>query len=112
MKQPDDAVLLCDMRDFAGKAIAAARSRQRPDLDSDDVFAAAMERFIEVIGEAASRVSETTREKLSAVPWYEIVGMRNRLIHGYASVDHDVVWAVITIDLPALAAALDAATEG
>ena len=112
MKQPDDAVLLSDMRDVAGKAIAAARSRQRSDLDSDDVFAAAMERFIEVIGEAASRVSAPTRERLSVVPWHEIVGMRNRLIHGYAPVDHDVVWAVVTLDLPTLVAALDAATRG
>jgi uncharacterized protein with HEPN domain len=93
MKQPDDAVLLCDMRDFAGKAIPAAGSRLRCDLDSDDVFAAAMERFIEIIGEAASRVSEATRQRISGVPWYEIVGMRNRLIHGSASVDHDVMWA-------------------
>ena len=68
-----------------------------------------MERFIEVIGEAASKVSETTRRSLTTVPWHEIVGMRNRLIHGYASVDNDVVWAVITVDLPALVSALDAA---
>ena len=112
MRQPDDDVLLRDMRDFAVKAVAATRLRQRHDLDSDDVFAAAMERFIEVIGEAASKVSDATREELPAIPWHEVVGMRNRLVHGYASVDHDVVWAVITADLPALVAALDAATEG
>ena len=68
-----------------------------------------MERFIEVVGEAASKVSETKRHSLTTVPWHEIVGMRNRLVHGYASVDHDVVWAVVTSDLPALIAALDKA---
>jgi uncharacterized protein with HEPN domain len=85
----------------------ACRRRRREDLDTDAVLAAALERFIEVVGEAASRVSPTTRERLSGIPWTEIVGMRNRLIHGYASVDHDVVWTVVSRDLPALVSTLE-----
>lgn len=106
MKPPEDTVLLRDMLDYAGKAVTAVRSRRRDDLDTDEILAAAVERFIEVIGEAASKVSEATRESIPGVPWHEIVGIRNRLIHGYAAVDHDVVWAVVTADLPALVAAL------
>lgn len=60
-------------------------------LDSDQLLAAALERFIEVVGEAANKVSEPTRRSAPQIPWREIIGMRNRLVHGYASVDHDIV---------------------
>ena len=110
MRQPDDTVLLSDMLDYARKAVAATSLRSRADLDSDPVLAAACERFIEVIGEAASRVSHKTRAQSPDIPWREIVGMRNRLVHGYAAVDHDVMWAVVTLDLPRLVAALERLT--
>ena len=102
MKRPDDDVLLKDMADHARMAVTAAAGKARQDLDEDPVLAAALERFIEVVGEAASRVSDETRLRIPGVPWVEIIGMRNRLVHGYASVDHDIVWAVVTSDLPEL----------
>lgn len=107
MRPPEDEVLLRDMRDHARKAVAACRTRSRPELDDDDVLAAALERFIEVIGEAASKVSTETRSTLLKIPWREIVGMRHRLVHGYAAVDRDIVWDVVTADLPPLIAELD-----
>ena len=64
-----------------------------------------------MISEAASKTSDATRRELESVPWREIIGMRNRLVHGYAAVDHDVVWAVATMDLPALITELEAALE-
>lgn len=97
-----DEVLVRDMLDYAHKAVGAARGRSREDLDRDDVLAAALERFIEIIGEAASKVSDFTRDRRVTIPWHQIVGMRNRLVHGYAAVDHDVVWDVVTVDLPAM----------
>ena len=99
MKRPDDDVLLKDMADHARMAVTAAAGKTRKDLDGDPVLAAALERFIEVVGEAASRVSDEARSRLPGVPWSEIIGMRNRLVHGYASVDHDIVWTVVTSDL-------------
>ncbi len=102
MTRRDDDVLLKDIADHARLAVAAAAGRVRRDLDVDALLAAGPERFIEVIGEAASKVSAETRAKYPDVPWLEIIGMRNRLVHGYASVDHDIVWAVVTSDLPAL----------
>lgn len=96
----EDEILIRDMLDYARKAVGAARDRSRDDLDQDDVLAAALERFIEIIGEAAGKVSDLTRNRAVAIPWHQIVGMRNRLVHGYASVDHDVVWDVVTVDLP------------
>ncbi len=102
MRPPEDEVLLRDMLDYARKAVAAAGGRGRGDLDEDDVLAAALERFVEVVGEAASKVSAGTRATCGAIPWRQIVGMRNRLVHGYAAVDHDVIWDVVTVDLPSL----------
>ncbi len=102
MKRPEDEILLRDMVDHARRAIAAVAGKERGDLDTNHVLAAALERFIEVVGEAASKVSPAARGSLPAVPWFEIIGMRNRLVHGYASVDHDIVWTVVTSDLPAL----------
>lgn len=80
MKPPEDEALLRDMLDHARRAIVAVGNRNRVDLDSEYVLAAALERFIEVIGEAASKVSTATRKSARQIPWREIVGMRNRLI--------------------------------
>jgi uncharacterized protein with HEPN domain len=109
MRQPEDEALLRDMLDQARKAVAAVAGRERGDLDRDDVLAAALERFIEVLGEAAGKVSEATREQLAAVPWRGLIGIRNRLVHGYASVDHDIIWDVVTDDLARLVADLEQA---
>jgi uncharacterized protein with HEPN domain len=111
MGPPEDDVLLRDMLDQARKAVAAVAGRERGDLDRDDVLAAALERFIEVLGEAAGKVSEATREQLATVPWRGLIGMRNRLVHGYASVDHEIVWDVVTDDLPRLIADLERTLE-
>ena len=59
-------------------------------------------RLVEIIGEAAARVGTNSREKYPSIPWLQIVGMRNRLIHGYDAVDLDVLWDPITDDLPPL----------
>ena len=100
MRPPEDEVLLRDMLDHARRAVGAVAKKERPDLESDYVLAAALERFIEVIGEAATKLSAGTKGSAPQIPWREIIGMRNRLVHGYASVDHDIVWDVLSGDLP------------
>ncbi len=95
------------MLDHARRAVAAVAEKERSSLDSDFILAAALERFIEVIGEAASKVSAETKANTPEIPWREIIGMRNRLVHGYASVDHDIVWDVVSGDLPEVIDALD-----
>lgn len=92
---------------YARKATAAVDGRERSDLDSDFILAAALERFVEVIGEAATKLSAETKAVHPRIPWREMIGMRNRLIHGYASVDHDIIWDVISADLVELIDALE-----
>jgi len=62
----------------------------------------AVTRLLEILGEAANRVSEEKQQQHSDIPWREIIGLRNRLIHGYDSVDLRIVWHVVTNDLPPL----------
>lgn len=107
MGPPEDEALLRDMLAHARLAVASVADREREDLDSDLILAAALERFIEVIGEAASKVSADTRATAPQIPWRQIVGMRNRLVHGYASVDHDIVWDVVSGDLARVIDALE-----
>lgn len=112
MSLPEDDARLRDMLDYAGKAVEAISSRSRADLDRDAVLAAALERFVEIIGEAASRVSDERKAAAPDIPWRQIVGMRNRLIHGYGAVDRDVLWDVVHDDLPDLAAKLQRGLHG
>ena len=99
MRPPEDEVLLRDMLDYARRAVEAVAEKDRSELDSNPILAAALERFIEVIGEAAGKVSAATRAEAPEIPWQEIIGMRNRLVHGYAAADHDIVWDVVSADL-------------
>ena len=61
-----------------------------------------MIRCVEMIGEAAARVSDATYSSTPNIPWAAIVGMRNRLIHAYFDIDVDIVWKTVTVELPAL----------
>ena len=107
MSPRDDLPSLQDMVEHARLARDAARGRSRGDLDRDRLFRAACERFLEVIGEAASNVSADFKNIHPEIPWRKIVGTRNILAHGYAQIDLDILWDIIEIDLPDLIAKLE-----
>lgn len=77
-------------------------------LENDRKTLFAVIRCIEIIGEAAARVSDATRNSAPNVPWSAIVGMRNRLVHAYFDVDADLVWKTTSVELPVLKARLQA----
>lgn len=93
---------LRDMLNAAQKALSFAEGRSRQDLDSNEMLALALVRLLEVIGEAARFVPDEIKANHPEVQWREIAATRNRLIHGYFSVDLDIVWAIIQNDLPPL----------
>ncbi len=97
-----DKTLLHDMLDAARNAVTFAAGRSRSDLDSDTMFAYAAVRAIEIVGEAASKVSLSTREELSSIPWHNIIGMRHRVVHDYLNIDNDIVWQVLIQNMPFL----------
>ncbi|CAN5796749.1 DUF86 domain-containing protein [soil metagenome] len=95
------------MRDAARKAVAFTRGRSRSDLDTDEQLMLAVVRLLEIIGEAAKHVTGETRRRDPQIPWQQIAGTRDRLIHGYFDVNLDIVWQIVTHDLPPLIQALD-----
>jgi uncharacterized protein with HEPN domain len=98
----DDRVFLRHMLDAAQKAKEFINGRSRNVLDSGEMLALAVVRLLEVLGEAARSVSQEFKNRLSEITWKQISGTRDRLIHGYFDVDHDIIWAILTRDLPPL----------
>jgi len=105
----DDKVRLHHMLDAATESLGFVSGRDRRDLDTDRMLVLALVKSIEIIGEAGASVSEEGRAVTPAVPWTEIVGMRNRLVHAYFDVNLDVVWATVRDDLPDLVRTLQSA---
>ena len=91
----------------ASSTFIAGRSRQ--DLDTDRMLVFALVRAVEIIGEAASRLSSEGRAEVPGLPWSSIVGMRNHLIHAYFDVDLDILWNTVTQALPPLGDQIHAA---
>ena len=69
---------------------------------ADDKTASAVVRKLEIIGEAAKNVPEEIRQKYPQVPWRQMAGMRDRIIHAYFAVDYAVVWDTLKVDIPPL----------
>ena len=95
------------MLDHAKEAVEMARGRTRADLDKDRLLNLALVRLLEIVGEAASRVPQEECTRCPGIPWPEIIGLRNRLVHGYDEVDFDILWEIITRDLPPLIEAIE-----
>jgi len=106
MSKRDIAVYFRHMLSHAQEALALVQGKTRSDLDSDRLLNLALVRLLEVIGEAANRIPKDKQEQYPQIPWPQIVSLRNRLIHGYDSVDFDILWQIVTQDLPPLVAAL------
>lgn len=79
MSRHDDRISLRQMLDYARRACDMARGRQRSDLDTDEMLQLALTRLVEITGEAASRVSKSTQQNHTDVPWTDIINMRHRL---------------------------------
>lgn len=100
--QPEDRVRILHMIEATEAALGFVAGRQRADLDDDTMLRFALVRAVEVIGEAAGRVSADARATAPSIPWSLIVAMRNRLVHAYFAIDHDILWRTATDELPAL----------
>lgn len=90
------------MADAAGSALRFIKDRSRADLDTDEMLCFALVRAIEIVGEAAARLSDETRSEISDIPWAAVIGMRNRLIHAYFDINRDILWVTAHDALPDL----------
>jgi uncharacterized protein with HEPN domain len=102
MSQHKVEIRLQHMLDHAMEAVAIIEGKKRSDLKNDRMMELSLVRLVEIVGEAAARVEIESRKEYPSIPWLQIVGMRNRLIHGYDAVDLDVLWDTIVDDLPPL----------
>lgn len=104
-----DVIRLRHMLDAAREALSFIAGRSSEDLSRDRMLVLALVKEIEIIGEAASRISDESRKALPRIPWPKIIAMRNRLIHAYADVDLSIVWDTLTGALPELLRELETA---
>ena len=100
--KPDDHIRLMHMAKALGHAIRFVEGRSRADLDSDQMLTFARLYALQTSGEAANNVGPATRQQLPQIPWSVIVGMRDRLVHAYAGIDHDIPWTTATEAAPKL----------
>lgn len=108
----DDRLSLEQMLDTVRRIRAIMHGRSRDAFDADEVVQLAVLHLIQMLGEAASRVSAAFRGAHPEFPWRDMVGMRNRIVHGYDHVDPDIVWHVATDDLEVVLAALERVLAG
>ena len=104
----DERVRVLHMRDAAGKALEFMQGKSRVDLDGNEMLSLALTRLLEIIGEAAKNVPADIKDAHPNIPWRRIGSTRDRLIHGYFDVDLDVVWDIVTTELPLLVQELEA----
>jgi len=103
----NDEVRIRHILDAAREAVRFVQGRLRTDLDTDRQLNLSLVRLLEVIGEAARGISTEFRQAHLDVAWNKMIGMRDRLIHGYFDINLDVVWQTVTEDLPPLIAQLE-----
>jgi len=102
---------LLDMQEYAREVVAFSAGRTAADVATDQMFRRALERSMEIIGEAANRVPREVQDRFPQIPWAAIIGMRNLLAHGYDSIDPRKLWQAATVSVPELLKHLDEAIE-
>jgi len=100
--KPDDRIRLRHIADALSSAIRFAAGRGREDLDKDEMLTFALVHTLQIVGEAAGKISLEVREQSQQIPWSNIIGMRNRLVHAYFDIDLDILWTTVTVDAPML----------
>jgi len=110
MSRRDDTLRLQDMLAAAHDAQAFAAGKT--DLSHDKQLTLALLKCVEIIGEAATRVGADTRARYPALPWADMIAMRNRLVHIYFDIDLSLLWITVTDDLPTLIVELERITGG
>lgn len=102
MSQRDNQVYIGHMVDTANKAIGFMQGLTREDFDNNELLRLSLTHLLQIIGEAARRVSPDFRTAHPQIDWKAIVGMRSKLVHDYLNVDEDIVWDTVTNELPSL----------
>ena len=104
----EDRIRLIHMLEAARRVARYCQGMTRATLEADEMRLLAVVKSIEVIGEASTKVSQATQARVPGIDWLGVRRMRNRLIHGYDTIDAARVWDAVELDVPGLIAALEA----
>lgn len=108
MTRHDPLVCMGHMRDHAQEAINMLGDMTEQELSEDRTIQLAVTRLIEIVGEAANRVTNEFRDLHPNVPWRQAVGMRHIIAHGYDIIEYAVIWDTVKNNLPELVRQLNA----
>ncbi len=98
----DNMAYLHDMLDAAKTVTEFVHEKTYEEFQQSKILQSAVERQIEIIGEAANRTSQSFREKHSVIPWKKIIGMRHILAHGYDIIETEILWRTAISRVPEL----------
>jgi len=107
MSLHDSEIPFRQMLDHAREAVILSSGKSPEDLVEDRLLGLALVRLMEIIGEAANRISKEKRSMHPEIPWMQIISLRNRLIHGYDAIDYEILWRILKQDLPELVSSLE-----
>jgi uncharacterized protein with HEPN domain len=107
MSRRSELLYLGDMLEHARRALNRVQGMTREEFDASEDLRIVVAYHITIVGEAASNVAAQTRETHPEIPWIDIAGMRNRLVHGYFDINVDLLWTTATERLPPLITALE-----
>lgn len=102
-----DAAFIWDMLETSRKIAGSLKDISLAEYQANETLKLATERRIEIIGEAASRVSQQFRDTHADIPWRKIIAQRNVLAHEYGDIDDDLIWALVELHVPKLIANLE-----
>ena len=111
MSWHDPITTMRQMRSFAAEASALVAGKDRSAVEADRVLTLALTRLLKLIGEAATRVAQDVRDRHPHIAWRDVISLRNRLIHGYDTINLAVLWQIAERDLPPLICDLDVILE-
>jgi uncharacterized protein with HEPN domain len=108
MSERRDRDWLNDMLAEAELLASAISGKTLADFQSDPVLQRAVQHMLQTIGEASTKLDAATLNTIEGVPWQQVKGMRNRIVHGYFGLDSEAVWLTATGEVPKLAKAVRA----
>jgi uncharacterized protein with HEPN domain len=102
MSEREWRFFLDDMIGFAEKVLSYTDGFDQAGFEGSGLTCDATLRNLELLGEAATHIPPEIREEHPTIPWRQIIATRNQLIHGYLGIDNDILWSIVTEDIPAL----------
>ena len=102
MTVPDNLSRLRHISDACQEALKFVGNQNKEDLQHNRMLALALIKELEIIGEAANNISMDCQLQYPDVPWKDMIGMRNRLVHAYFGINYDIIWRTVIESLPVL----------